>query len=46
MKGNKKKRFESFEENSTYMERANAALLLSALLFESSKATNRSTVPI
>jgi hypothetical protein len=28
------------------MERASAALLLSASLFESSKATNRSIVPI
>jgi len=28
------------------MERANAALLLSASFFESSKATNLSTVPI
>ncbi len=30
----------------TYIERASAVLLLSASLFESSKVTNRSTVPI
>ena len=30
----------------SYMESANAALLFSASLFESSNATNRSTVPI